>query len=229
MGESGRVGGAGPDLAKVLARVPSSPTAGEEGDAAAFRRSKLGQRLRRWATLQRRRRPHPVLLEDAVREVLRHVPEPTCIETGCLRDIGEGTDSTLVIARTLAGRGRFFTFELEAEHLRVCREALGEHGADVRFVEGDSAANLRRLREAGELPRIDFAFLDSGDDPDLIAAELDAIADALPPGALVIVDDVVRGVKGRRVKPRLHEDPRWETHVVHGANGLLVAAFRGPA
>ncbi|HUU44127.1 MAG TPA: class I SAM-dependent methyltransferase, partial [Acidobacteriota bacterium] len=163
-------------------------------------------------------------LQAAVTETLRVFPNPVCIETGCVRDPNEGTDSTLVIASTLQGRGRFYTFELEPSHIEVCRVVCREFADQINFVQGDAKANLREF--AAEHDVIHFAFLDSAPDPDQIFAEFRAVEHRFNPGSVLIVDDAVRGNKGGRIKPYLHTHADWETRLVFAGNGLLVAVKR---
>jgi predicted O-methyltransferase YrrM len=148
------------------------------------------------------------------------------VETGCIRDAHEGTDSTLVIASRLE-RGRLYTFELEPKHVEVCRSICRAYDARIEYVLGDSTASLRRLTADGTLSAIHFAFFDSANDADQIWAEFETVEDRFVPGSIVVVDDTVPpSRKGRRIKPYLHRHPAWETHLVLAGRGLLVAVRR---
>lgn len=223
----GRTADPRPDPARIAAGFPSGPTRGEPSDWAALHLCKLVQRIARAVARRPKRRPHPRLLRAAVEAVAGAFPEPVCIETGSLRDPNEGTDSTRVIAATLGDRGRLYTFELDPAHLAVCRELCREFADRIEYVQGDAKVNLRRWRERGALSRVHFAFLDSADDPEQIWEEFRAIEDLFVPGSVLVVDDVVApAVKGRRLKPYLHRDPAWATHLVYAGKGLLVAVRR---
>lgn len=226
-GAAARVAGRRPEATRITAGFSSGPTRGALLDWAAFHLSKLLQRITRAVTRRPKVRPHPRLLRAAVEETLGAFPEPACIETGSLRNLNEGTDSTRVLAATLGERGRLYTFELEPAHLAVCREVCREFADRIEYVEGDAKANLRRWRERGTLRQIHFAFLDSADDPEQIWEEFRAIEDLFVPGSVLVVDDVVPpAVKGKRIKPYLHRDPAWETRLVYAGKGLLVAVRR---
>ena len=72
-----------------------------------------------------------------------------------------------------------------------------------------------------------FAFLDSADDPAITMAEFKAVEDLFVPDSLLIVDDAVRGVKGRLIKPYLRANPAWRTRLVFAGNGMLLARHEG--
>lgn len=91
------------------------------------------------------------MLRAAVDTVLDIFPEPTCIETGCIRNRDEGTDSTLIIASALHGRGRFFTFEIEPSHIEICPSVCQEYDADIQYIQDDSCVNLQRLAHDAEI------------------------------------------------------------------------------
>ncbi len=214
------------DLDRMVWPFPSGPVAGWPLDRIRFERGKMRGRFGRWFRGATKTYPHGRLLRAALREVLPRWPTPVVLETGCIRDPDEGTDSTSSIAETLAGRGRFYAFELDPEHIETARRACGAHSDAVRFIEGDSVANLERLRGSGELDVVHLAFLDSADDPEHIWREFGAVEDAFPTGGLVIVDDAIRGVKGDRIRPALAGRADWETRLVFAGNGLLVAVRR---
>lgn len=214
-----------PDITAITGALPSGPTRGPVRDWLAFQMGKMPGRLAQRFGGQRKVRPHHALLRAAVTETLRVFPDPVCIETGCVRDPNEGTDSTLVIASTLQGRGRFYTFELEPSHIDVCRVVCREYVDQITFVQGDAKANLREF--AAEHDVVHFAFLDSAPDPGQIFAEFRAIEHRFTPGSVLIVDDAVRGNKGGRIKPYLHAHAEWETRLVFAGNGLLVAVKGG--
>jgi len=213
------------DLSAVAGPYPSGPTRGAWRDWMAFQAGKTGQRVRRWMG-QPRSRPHGRVLGNAVSCILELFDEPTCIETGCIRKAEEGTASTLAIAEALGGRGRFYTFELSQQHMETCQEVCKGWEDQINYIQGDAKQNLRRLRGTGVLAEIHLAFFDSADDPAQTLAEFEAVEALFVPGSLVIVDDAVRGVKGRLIKPLLHASPLWSTRVVHAGNGMLLATRR---
>jgi hypothetical protein len=60
-------------------------------------------------------------------EVFKTTSHPTVIETGCIRDADEGTESTLTIASTLNSRGMFYKFEICKEHIRICQSLCRDY------------------------------------------------------------------------------------------------------
>lgn len=110
------------------------------------------------------------------------------LEVGTLAGV-----STLWLARALTGTGRHVTtFELRPEHAAVARENLRRAGlADVVDIRvGPALEGLTRL--ASEEPdAYDLAFIDA--DKPSNPAYVRAVLPLLRPGALLVVDNVVRG------------------------------------
>jgi hypothetical protein len=167
-------------------------------------------------------RAHRSVLRDTVSEVLDRVEQPVLVETGCIRTLFEGTESTLTIARLVRDRGRFYSFELRPEHIEVSRNVCGEFDRFVTYVEGDSVANLERLA-ADELNRIDFAFLDSANDGDHTWREFRAIESCFVPGSVLVCDDVLWADKGRILLPYIEGSADWESQTLKVENGMMIA------
>lgn len=118
------------------------------------------------------------------------------LSTGARRAIEVGTlagVSSIWLADALRGPGRHLTtFELRPEHATVARANLAAAGlADVVEVRvGPALEGLARL--AAETPEpYDLAFVDADKPTNL--AYVRAIVPLLRPGALLVVDNVVRG------------------------------------
>jgi len=167
-------------------------------------------------------RAHRSVLRDAVNEVLDRVEQPVLVETGCIRTLFEGTESTLTIARLVRDRGRFYSFELRPEHIETSRQVCGEFDRFVTYVEGDSVANLERLAQ-DELARIDFAFLDSANDGDHTWREFKAIESCFVPGSILVCDDVLWADKGRILVPYIQDSKQWKSEIRNVENGMLIA------
>nr|WP_232014350.1 O-methyltransferase [Cellulomonas fimi] len=133
-----------------------------------------------------------------------------------------GGYSTLWLARALPPDGTVATLEVSPEHARVARETFVRAGVDdqVEVLVGPAAQTLDRLAADGIEP-FDLVFVDA--DKQTLAQYLDQVAGLVRPGALVVVDNVVRGgavvdaqhpddrVQGvRRFVERVVEDPRWD-------------------
>jgi len=181
---------------------------------------------KRWNRIKRKyfgaERAHRSVLRDVVSEILERVEQPVLVETGCIRTLFEGTESTLTIARLVRDRGRFYSFELRPEHIEVSRQVCGELDRFVTYVEGDSVANLERLA-ADELSRIDFAFLDSANDGDHTWREFQAIESCFVPGSVLVCDDVLWADKGRILLPYIEGSADWANETLKVENGMLIA------
>lgn len=118
-------------------------------------------------------------------EVLaRSVGAQRVVEFGTL-----GGYSTLWFARVLPPGGLVVTFELEPRHAEVARASLDEAGVGerVEIRVGPALDNLHTLE--GDQP-FDFVFIDA-DKPSNVAY-YEAAMTRVRPGALVVVDNVVR-------------------------------------
>ena len=149
--------------------------------------------------------------------------------------------STIWLARALPEDGRLVTLEADAKHAAVARANLERAGlaARVTLIEGAALETLPRL--AGEGP-FDFTFVDA--DKASLAEYLDHALRLSRPGALIVLDNVVRdgrvidaastdaSVLGvRRMVERLAREPRLEATVVQtvgakGYDGMCVARVR---
>lgn len=180
-----------------------------------------------WGRIQRKyfgkERAHKRILREQTEAVLARVEQPVIVETGCIRMLDEGTESTLTIASIVRDQGRFFSFELRPEHIAISRQCCGTYDRFVRYVEGDSVGNLERHVADGTLARIDLAFLDSANDGDHIFNEFKAIEKAFVPGSVLVVDDVLWAQKGVRLVPYIEASDDWESHVFNVENGIMVA------
>ena len=170
-----------------------------------------------------RKRAHQRILNQGVQEVLVRNPQPLLLETGCIRMLDEGTESTLTIASTLQGAGRFLTFELRPEHIEICRQLCGDLNSHIEYVEGDSVVNLQRMVASGDLQRVDFAFLDSMNNGDHIWNEFQALENSFAPGSILVCDDVLWADKGRVLRPYLESSDQWRTRIHNVENGIMVA------
>jgi predicted O-methyltransferase YrrM len=114
----------------------------------------------------------------------RAVGAARILEIGAL-----GGYSTIWLARSLAPGGRVVTLEVEPAHARVARENVERAGlstaVDVRL--GAALDTLPQLQGAGVF---DFVFIDA-DKPN-IPAYFDWAIRLSRPGALIVVDNVVR-------------------------------------
>ncbi|NNJ65781.1 MAG: hypothetical protein HKP16_09450 [Xanthomonadales bacterium] len=159
---------------------------------------------KRWNRVKRKyfgsERAHRSILREAVCDILDRLEQPVIVETGCVRTLTEGTESTLTIARLVRGKGTFYSFEVRPEHIETSRRVCGELDRYVTYIEGDSVANLERM-VAGELARVDFAFLDSANDGDHTWREFQALESSLAPGSILVCDDVLWADKGRILAP----------------------------
>jgi predicted O-methyltransferase YrrM len=185
---------------------------------------------KRWGRIKRKylgaERAHRRILHEAVSTVLERVQRPVLLETGSVRNLEEGTESTLTISRLVQDRGRFYSFELRPEHIAISRQLCGEYDRYVRYVVGDSVVNLQRLVASGALARVDFAFLDSANDGDHTWREFRAIEHCFVPRSVLICDDVLWADKGRVLVPYIRNSDDWDCQVLNVENGMLIAHRR---
>lgn len=127
--------------------------------------------------------------------------------TGARRILELGTlggYSTLWLARALLEDGRLVSLEIDAEHADVARGSLAAAGVGdvVDVLVGPATETLDRLA-ADQVEPFDLVFVDA--DKQSLARYLDQVLPLVRPGALIVVDNVVRG--GAVVEPE-HPDDR---------------------
>jgi len=115
-----------------------------------------------------------------------------------------GGYSTIWLARALAEGGRVVTCEIEPHHAEVARANIAAAGladrVDLRL--GTATATLAAMQARGE-PPFDFVFIDA--DKENGAAYVRAAIALARPGAVIVVDNVVR--EGGVLDPA-SDDPR---------------------
>ena len=156
-------------------------------------------------------------------EVFKTTSHPTVIETGCIRDANEGTESTLTIASALNSRGMFYKFEICKENIRIYQSLCRDYNEYINYVEGDAIDNLRKMVDADVLDTIHLALFDSVNDGDHIWKEFKTCEQVFRANSIVIIDDVLWGDKGRIIKPYLESSPEWDTKIYNVEYGILVA------
>ena len=154
-----------------------------------------------------------------------------------------GGYSTIWLARALPAGGRLITLEADDKHARVARENIDRAGlgaaVDVRL--GPALETLPRLVAERAGP-FDLTFIDA-DKPN-IPAYFEWALKLAAPGALIIVDNVIRDgavadasstdasvVGVRRLNERLRDDPRVTATTIQtvgakGYDGLTIALVR---
>jgi predicted O-methyltransferase YrrM len=154
-----------------------------------------------------------------------------------------GGYSTIWLARAVPEEGRVVTLEIDPHHVAVARANLDRAGvgARVEIRVGPAIETLAALRAAGEAP-FDLVFIDA--DKQNNAAYVRAAIALARPGALIIVDNVVRegrvldpqsgdpNVEGtRRLFDMLVNEPRLDATAIQTVgvkkwDGLVVALVR---
>ncbi|WP_456846815.1 6-phosphogluconolactonase [Cellulomonas sp. P5_C6] len=126
-----------------------------------------------------------------------------------------GGYSTVWLARALPTDGRLTTLEIDPEHARVATESLARAGVGelVDVLVGPAATTLDGLIADGAEP-FDLVFVDA--DKESIPRYLEQVLSLTRPGAVVVVDNVVRG--GAVIEPS-HPDERVQG--VRSMVGLL--------
>jgi len=167
----------------------------------------------------------------------------SCAATRILEVGTLGGYSTIWLARALPAGGRLVTLEIDPRHAEVARRNLAEAGVadrvEVRVGPAlDSLAALAKERSGA----FDLVFIDA--DKEHNADYVDAAIDLARPGALIVVDNVVRDggvidsrstdskVLGtRRLFDMLADEPRLEATAIQtvGAkqwDGFIIAVVR---
>jgi predicted O-methyltransferase YrrM len=154
-----------------------------------------------------------------------------------------GGYSTIWLARALSEDGRVVTLEIDPHHAAVARANLDRAGvgARVEIRVGPALETLAALKAGNEAP-FDFVFIDA--DKQNNAGYVQAAIDLARPGALIIVDNVVREgrvleagsddpmVQGtRRLFDMLASEPRLDATAIQTVgvkkwDGLVVALVR---
>ena len=106
--------------------------------------------------------------------------------------------SAIWLARALPPDGRLVTLEIDPERARIARENVARAGlaARVEVVVGPALESLAAIRAAGTAP-FDLVFIDA--DKQHCRAYVEEAVTLARPGALVVVDNVVR--EGRVIDP----------------------------
>lgn len=170
-----------------------------------------------------------------------------CRAIGARRVLELGTlggYSTIWLARAVGPGGRVVTLEIDAKHAAVARSNIERAGlgAEVEVREGPALEGLERLAtENGGA--FDFVFIDA--DKERIPEYFEWSVRLSRPGALIVVDNVVRdgklldersddaSVRGvRRLFDRIGGDPRVSATALQtvgekGYDGCLVALVTG--
>jgi predicted O-methyltransferase YrrM len=103
-----------------------------------------------------------------------------------------GGYSTLWLARAVARGGKVLTLELDAKHAKVAQENFRRAGLErvIELREGPALDSLKELRAQRSAP-FDLTFIDADKVNNL--AYFAAALELSRPGALIVVDNVVRG------------------------------------
>jgi len=170
------------------------------------------------------RRGHHVILSGEIERMLRlEIINPVIVETGCIRSLTEGTESTLTIASMVKDKGTFYTFELEPRHIAICKELCAGYNQYINYIEGDSVSNLHSMVNDQTISTIDFAFLDSVNDGNHIWKEFETIEHLFHKGSTLVVDDVLWAKKGEIIRPYLEQSGDWSTKIYNVESGIMVA------
>ena len=162
------------------------------------------------------------LILEAVTSLL---PEkPICLEVGTYK----GGGSTLHILRALArGDGILFGIEASKSIYQEMKSSLLLHQPELcrRFVPvcGFSQQVIPSLVDAGRLPKVNFAFLDGGNNPLEQIEEFFILDPLMPVGSVLMSHDAFlrKGKFLRRVLPLLDH---WKIEILPiSTEGLLVA------
>lgn len=148
-----------------------------------------------------------------------------------------GGYSGICLARGLPAGGRLVSLELDPEYAGVAREHLVAAGLGdrVEYRVGPALESLAALYRAGE--RFDFFFIDA--DKENYPNYLDWALRLANPGAVIVGDNILMqgesldpGITDpdvgamRRFNARVATDPRLESALLPGYDGLAIARVR---
>lgn len=150
--------------------------------------------------------------------------KPICLEVGTYK----GGGSTLQILQTLAeGEGRLFGIEASPEVFKEMTDTLSAREPQLfrRFLPicGFSQNVIPGLVAAGKIARLDFVFLDGGNNPREQIEEFFLLDPLMPEGSILMAHDAFlrKGKWLRRFLPLLDH---YKTEVLPlSTEGLLVA------
>lgn len=150
--------------------------------------------------------------------------DPICLEVGTYKGGGSTLQILAVLAKT---GGALFGIEASPTVFREMKAALLEQEPDLcqRFhpILGFSQEQIPALIQSGQLPKVDFVFLDGGNNPREQIQEFRLLDPLLPIGGTLMSHDALlrKGKWLRRVLPLLDH---YQTEILKlSEEGLLVA------
>lgn len=164
------------------------------------------------------------LLRFYANKTFHEFPNPNIIETGCIRDPKENTNSTLILSSVFKNKGNFWSIDINPKHIEMCKKACGGYNKYIKYMQGDSLNILKKLIYSGALDVVHLAYFDSLNDDEHIFREFKIVEGCLIKGSIVIVDDIMNGgKKGDKLRPYLEASNEWEIRLFEVRNGILVA------
>lgn len=144
---------------------------------------------------------------------------------------------TLWFALSLPGDGKVITVDTQEDTVAIGRKYWSQAGMlkRIEFHQGQAAEVIRTFQSEGR--EFDFIYLDA--DKPGYPDYLDQLEPLLPPGGILVLDNVLWGGKVadpgindpetealRTVASRLHKDPRFQTSMIPVGDGLLLCRKR---
>lgn len=150
--------------------------------------------------------------------------DPICLEVGTYKGGGSTLQILAVLAKT---GGTLFGIEASPTIFHEMRAALlqQEPGLCQRFhpILGFSQEQIPALIQSGQLPRVDFVFLDGGNNPREQIEELGLLDPKMPTGSILMAHDAFLR-KGKWLRRVLRFLDHFETTLLPiSPEGLLVA------
>ena len=150
--------------------------------------------------------------------------KPICLEVGTYK----GGGSTLQILQALAeGDGHLFGIEASPEVFREMTDSLSAREPQLyrRFspVCGFSQSVIPKLMVEGKITRLDFVFLDGGNNPREQMEEFFLLDPLMPAGSILMAHDALLR-KGKWLRRFLPQLDHYQTEILSiSTEGLLVA------
>ena len=148
----------------------------------------------------------------------RGTKKPVFVETGSIRNVdwrfSDGYSTLLFGWYCKKYDGELYTLEISEDALSLCQQVTEDYKEKINYILGDSSSSILRL----EVDEIDFLYLDSANDANIVLNEYKAAKHFLHDNSIIVVDDVLKGNKGQLVGPEMKRDG-WNVTTIDNDNG----------
>lgn len=147
-----------------------------------------------------------------------------CLEVGTW--YGGGSTKTILTALKKNNTGFLFGIEYDKSIYKKMVENISSYFPDInnyfKPYFGRSTEAIKQILEENQLDKIDFVFLDGGNNPNEQIQEFDFLDRLIPIGGYILAHDV-KARKGKYLKNYLRNLSNWEIEILDTETGLLVS------